>query len=116
MTLEELLERVENGTCPFTGKAYNCARCKGHSMSDERWTGARTLHICLCITQPLTHRHEGWDNVLQYYPREDRNAIQEGFARLLQLGVENVPMSSECGFDHFCFKKGCIGHTKKGGK
>lgn len=111
MTLEEITDRVEHGGCPFTGRYYNCARCKFKPDKTECRGGSRMFHVHLCITQPLTHMRGGWEKLLQYFNRKDRNNAQEQIARLLQFGVESIPISEECDFSHFCFKHGCVGHA-----
>ena len=112
MSLEELIEQVKNGTCPFTGKPYDCARCEIKPKAHEEFHGSRKLHCGLCITHPLSYRMGGWDVPLEYFDPSDRREAMPQLARLLQFGVEQIPFG-DCDFDHYCFKHGCVGHPQE---
>lgn len=108
MDIETILVKVKNGTCPFTNEPYNCARCE---VKPELQRCPRTMHFCLCITRPLHFGAQGWRDTLKCFDKQDRPAAKEILTKLLQLGVESIPIG--CDFDHFCFKHGCVGHPQE---
>ena len=109
MELHEIENAVKTGVCPFTQKAYDCGKCD-HNPRNTTPHGPMSLHFGLCITRPLHYGTKGWRDTLKYFERRDRDEAQKILSRLLQMGVEQIPVGS-CDLDHFCFKHGCVGHT-----
>ena len=113
MNIEEILEAVKSGTCPFTKKQYDCARCESEKfMTNWLNKGEHTFHFGLNITRPLTYGERGWRNTLCYFEPRDRKAARQILTMLLQYGVEQVPIGN-CDAAHFCFKSGCDGHKQE---
>lgn len=110
MSIEEVLEAVKNGTCPFTKKQYDCACCECEKYSTD-WMnkGEHTIHLGLDITRPLAYGERGWRDTLRFFEPRDRKAARQMLTMLLQHGVEQIPIGN-CDAAHFCFKRGCDGH------
>jgi hypothetical protein len=114
---DKLIEQLKNGTCPFTGQRYDCARCEvepehhripcGDDSSKSVW------HMCFCITrfvQGHTDKRE-MKRIAKGFTLEDGSNpspeyLLEYFAELYRLGAEKIPM---CDCKRFCFKHGCMG-------
>ena len=112
MSIEEILEAVKSGTCPFTKQQYDCAMCECEKYRTKRGVGVFTCHLGLDITRPLTQGEKGWRDVLRFIQPEYRKAARQILTMLLQHGVEVIPIGG-CDSEHFCFKRGCDGHTPK---
>lgn len=109
MELHEIENAVKTGVCPFAQKTYDCGKCE-HNPSKISPHGTMSMHFGLCITRPLHYGEKGWRDTLKFFEPRERDEAQKVLSRLLQMGVELIPVGS-CDLDHFCFKHGCVGHT-----
>lgn len=110
MSLQEIIEAVERGVCPFTKKPYDCARCESKNfMTDWLNKGEHRRHFGLCITRPIQYGAQGWRDTLKYFEPCERKEAKKLLARLLELGVGQIPIGN-CDREHFCFRSGCDGH------
>ncbi len=118
---EPLIEQVKNGTCPFTGKRYDCARCDLDPESipiPAAEPGFREMHMCFCIERFATGQTTKGEmrRIASGFVTDDGKhptptALMDYFRTLYSCGVKVIPM---CHCDRFCFKHGCKGMTKKG--
>lgn len=104
--LNEIVELLRHGTCPHTGKPYDCARCEWKEPP-MRVGVSYCVHFAACITHPIDGR--GWKDLLRNFDREDRPEAQRLLSEALQLGATCIPIG-DCDAAHFCFKHGCVGH------
>ena len=116
---DPLLDKLQNGTCPFTGQRYDCARCElepeNHPiLSDE--PGWSIVHCYFGITRFATGqttkremRRIAKGFTVQNGLNPDPEYLLEYFRELYKYGVEVIPM---CNCERFCFKHGCRGGDK----
>lgn len=110
MNLEDILEAMKNGICPFTKKPYDCARCDFEQYKTDWFNhGVHTCHMALYIGRPLLDGARGWRDTLRYFEPQDRKGARTLIESLLKMSVEYVPIGN-CDFEHFCFRRGCNGH------
>ena len=114
---EPLIHKVKNGTCPFTGQRYDCARCElkpeEHPIPSQKRPGFSEIHCCFCITRFATGQTtkpevmrlaKGFTREDGSHPRSDE--LLEYFRDLYRYGVEVIPL---CKCERFCFRHGCRG-------
>lgn len=112
-----MLERIKHGTCPFTGKPYDCSRCE--TYKDLKLFGGQnhfggTAHLSIYFGEAIRDGKRGirWLKKMvggDYTPKQ----IEEYFTALFMRGSDHHPVG-EC--DRFCFRKGCMGHVREGGE
>lgn len=113
---EPLIQKVKNGTCPFTGQRYDCARCElnpeNHPIPVKDQPGLSEVHCCFCITRFATGQTTKIEmrRLAKGFTIDGRNPtvnqLLEYFRELYALGVQVIPM---CECERFCFKHGCRG-------
>ena len=118
---EPLIEQLKTGTCPFTGKTYNCERCEikpeynRYPTGEEGHTTMR-IGLSLCITGFVTGRigKRELNKTAKWFTMDDgRNPspeyLLEYFKELYRLGANVIPLH-EC--SNFCFRHGCMGEKQ----
>ena len=115
MKIKDLNEykELKTGTCPHTGKRYDCARCEFPHPP----TQPGIYHCCLNITGTLARNSKReWRRLASAMLINGERLKPEGarkiFLVLNSLGAECLPIE-EC--TNFCFKHGCLGHKKEVG-
>lgn len=106
------IERIKTGTCPFTGRPYDCGRCEEYSKL-EFHRGPGVLHIGLCFDGPLADGKTGMRYLHKLVGGNKTCTIDECadyFWELYRNGADHVPVG-EC--DRFCYRRGCMGHPAK---
>ena len=113
---DALIDKLKNGTCPFTGQHYDCARCElkpeYHQIPGDT-PGTHELHMCFCITRfakGQTTKKE-MKQIAQGFIMDGGGhplpeTLLDYFSELYRYGVEVIPM---CDCERFCFKHGCMG-------
>ena len=113
---DPLLDKLKNGTCPFTGQRYDCARCElkpeNRPIPSQKRPGFSEIHCFFCITRFATGQTTKIEmrRIAKGFIMDGRtptvNELLEYFRKLYALGVEVIPM---CECERFCFKHGCRG-------
>lgn len=110
-----MIDVLKNGTCPFTGKTYDCGRCEAYKTL-EHPMGASTLHICFFFGDAILDGRRGLNYLRKVVGKEHiLHEVGEYFTTLYRMGADHIPIGDKpC--DRFCFRRGCMGHpTEKGG-
>ena len=111
-----LVDQLRNGTCPFTGRRYDCARCEEFRNIDRSGTGPWDMHISMDFDGYLADGKRGIKDLHRMVGGNKTCTQQECadyFWQLYHLGAETVPVG-DC--DNFCFRRGCMGHERLGEK
>jgi hypothetical protein len=116
---DKIIDELKNGTCPFTGQRYDCARCEitpeRHDIPSET-PGMHQIHMNFCINQfvkgytttaELKRLARGF--VKENGKKPTGRELLEWFVELHKYGVEVLPM---CECKRFCYKHGCMGGDK----
>ena len=114
--MNNIIEQLTTGKCPFTGKTYNCERCnvtpEPHPIPSDT-PGFSEIHLQFCITrfaEGKTTRKEMIQIAKGFIAEDGSHPTPEElltyFQKLYRLGVEVIPM---CSCKRFCFKHGCMG-------
>jgi hypothetical protein len=108
-----MINVLKNGTCPFTGKPYDCGKCD-LCKTLKQPKGAFTLHISLYFGDAILDGKRGikWLRKAVGAEHTERE-VEEYFTALFRMGADHVPIGDLC--DKFCFRRGCMGHPKEGG-
>lgn len=111
-----MIELLKNGTCPFTGKRYDCARCEEYTKlkrSEHVGGGAVNFNLALYFADAIRDGKRGIKWLHKYSsPNCTLAETERLYAGLYQLGATHYPIGN-C--DRFCFRRGCMGHTAEGG-
>ena len=120
---EPLIEKLKNGTCPFTGRGYDCARCEldpEEIKMPSDTPGMYEVHMQFCITRFVhgqTTKKEMKQVANMFVEDDGSHPTPEyllGYFRdLARFGVEVIPM---CNCERFCFRHGCKGDAKHTGE
>lgn len=107
-----LIEQLKTGTCPFTGKRYDCGRCEKFEKLEFAEPPAG-LHISMSFDGYLSDGKRGMKELHKIVGGKKVCTEQECanyYWDLYRLGADTVPVG-EC--DNFCFRRGCMGHHKE---
>lgn len=108
-----MIDTLKNGTCPFTGKPYDCGRCEKYKTL-EHPKGGFTTHINLYFGDAIRDGKQGLKWLRKIVGKEyTEHEVEEYFTALYRMGADRVPVGDLC--DKFCFRRGCMGHPKEGG-
>ena len=109
-----MIKILKDGVCPFTGEPYDCGKCEKHKTLKHP-VGTSTLHMCLYFGDAIRDGKRGikWLRNMVGSKHTERE-VEEYFTELFRMGADHHPIGEFC--DRFCFRRGCMGHPKKGAK
>ena len=109
-----MIDVLKNGTCPFTGKPYDCGRCETYKTLKIPM-GESTIHICLFFGDAIRDGKRGLNYLRKVVGKEHTlHEVEEYFTALYRMGADHHPIGNLC--DRFCFRRGCMGHPTGKGK
>ena len=119
MNLEDIdaYQTIKNGTCPHTGKPYDCARCAFVPPPHKPGVPYK-IHFCLSVAGPIKsaeYDKTAWHRLSKLVElgghKSTPSEVRKLFTALHLLGVDMLPTG---GCDNFCYRHGCLGHEEKG--
>ena len=107
-----MIDTLKNGTCPFTGKPYDCGRCETYKTLKIPM-GKSMLHIGFYFGDAIRDGKRGLNHLRKVVGKEHTlREVDEYFTALYRMGADHVPFG-EGSCDRFCFRRGCMGHQKE---